>query len=199
VTHDERLGPDLLRGRDKSIGGDLYVDDKGSEQSFKPLQSLHHCSIGYQPLWHELTLPRRLIPASAIKNTSKNEVHAIWIADEWLSSQVGVSQTVTMAKLFLTDWSKQNPYSNGAVATDYKGSRDVQVPPRRNPNGLDTIHGPKAKNGGIAPRQILDVQLFWRFMLIPDEFGHGTSSIGKNISLPFHRTQECPNWMSYAI
>jgi hypothetical protein len=23
--------------------------------------------------------------------------------------------------------------------------------------GLDTIHGPKVKNGGVAPRQILDV------------------------------------------
>jgi hypothetical protein len=31
------------------------------------------------------------------------------------------------------------------VTTDYKGSRDVQVPPRHNPNGLDTIHGLKAK------------------------------------------------------
>jgi hypothetical protein len=31
------------------------------------------------------------------------------------------------------------------MATDYKGSRDVQVPPGHNPNGLDTIHDPKAK------------------------------------------------------
>jgi hypothetical protein len=28
---DERLGPDLLRGRGKSIDGDLNVDDEGSE------------------------------------------------------------------------------------------------------------------------------------------------------------------------
>jgi hypothetical protein len=28
---DERLGPDLLRGRGKSIDGDLDVDDDGSE------------------------------------------------------------------------------------------------------------------------------------------------------------------------
>jgi hypothetical protein len=59
------------------IGGDLDVDDEGSEQNFKPLQSLHHCSIGYQPVRHELTSPRRLIPASAIENTSKNKVDAI--------------------------------------------------------------------------------------------------------------------------
>jgi hypothetical protein len=43
-----RLGPDLLRGRGKSIGGDLDVDDEGSEQNFNLLQSLHHCNIGYQ-------------------------------------------------------------------------------------------------------------------------------------------------------
>jgi hypothetical protein len=54
----------------------------------------------------------------------------------------------------------QNPNSNGAVAPDYKGSRDVQVPPGRNPNGLDTIHDPKAKTGSATPRQILDIQLF---------------------------------------
>jgi hypothetical protein len=28
---DEGLGPDLRRGRAKSIGGDLNVDDEGSE------------------------------------------------------------------------------------------------------------------------------------------------------------------------
>jgi hypothetical protein len=83
------------------------------------------------------------------------------------------------------------------VATDYKGSRDMQVPPGCNPNGLDTIHGPKAKNGSAAPRYILDVQLFQRSPLIPDEFGHGTNSIRNLISLPFHGVQELPSWMSY--
>jgi hypothetical protein len=46
------------------------------------------------------------------------------------------------------------------AATDYKGSRDVQVPPGCNPNGLDTIHDPNAKNGDAAQRLILDSQLF---------------------------------------
>jgi hypothetical protein len=46
----------------------------------------------------------------------------------------------------------QNLKSNGVMATDYKGSRDVHVTPGCNPNGLDTIHSPKAKNGGVAPR-----------------------------------------------
>jgi hypothetical protein len=55
-------------------------------------------------------------------------------------------------KLFLTDLSKQNPNSNGVAATDYKGSRDMQVSLVLNTNGLDTIHGPKAKNGGTTSR-----------------------------------------------
>jgi hypothetical protein len=44
--------------RGKSIGGDLDVDDEGSEQRwFKPVQSLHHSSVGYQPTrtWIGLT------------------------------------------------------------------------------------------------------------------------------------------------
>jgi hypothetical protein len=49
INHD-RLHPDLLRGRGKSIGGDLDVDDEGSEQNVEPLQSLHHYSVGYQSI-----------------------------------------------------------------------------------------------------------------------------------------------------
>jgi hypothetical protein len=48
---DSRMSPDLSRGTGKSIGGDLDVDDKGSEQRrFEPVQSLHHGSVGYQPM-----------------------------------------------------------------------------------------------------------------------------------------------------
>jgi hypothetical protein len=68
---DERLSPDLPRGRGKSIGGDLNIDDKSSEQTSEPLQSLNHDCVGYQLVRHELNLPRRLI------NTSKNEEDAI--------------------------------------------------------------------------------------------------------------------------
>jgi hypothetical protein len=76
------LTPDLSRGRGKSIGKDLDVDDEGSEQNVEPLQSLHHCSIGYQPMRHELTSPKRLIPGSAIENTSKNREDETQLADE---------------------------------------------------------------------------------------------------------------------
>jgi hypothetical protein len=45
------MSPDLSRGTGKSIGGDLNVDDEGSEQCrFELVQSLHHGSVGYQPV-----------------------------------------------------------------------------------------------------------------------------------------------------
>jgi hypothetical protein len=59
------------------MGGDLDVGEEGSEQTIITLQSLHHCSIGYQSMQYELTSPRRLIPTRAIENTSKNEEDAI--------------------------------------------------------------------------------------------------------------------------
>jgi hypothetical protein len=89
---------ELLRGIGKSIGGDLNVDDKVSKWTVKlhhcfvgyqsvghKLTSsrklidlpLHHCFIGYQSVGHKLTSSRKLIPASAIKNRSKNEEDAI--------------------------------------------------------------------------------------------------------------------------
>jgi hypothetical protein len=71
------------------------------------------------------------------------------------------------------------------MTTDYKGSRDMHVTPRRNPNELDMIQGPKVINDGAAPRQILDIKLFLLLPLIPDDFRHGTNFIGKFISLPF--------------
>jgi hypothetical protein len=38
IPLDRRMSPDLLRGTDKSIGGDLDIDDEGSEQRrFEPV------------------------------------------------------------------------------------------------------------------------------------------------------------------
>jgi hypothetical protein len=51
ILIDSKMSPDLSRGTGKSIGGDLDTDDEGSEQRrFEPVQSLHHGSIGYQPV-----------------------------------------------------------------------------------------------------------------------------------------------------
>jgi hypothetical protein len=47
-SDDERLVPDLLRGRGMPIGGDLDVGEEGSKQTIITLQSLHHGYIGYQ-------------------------------------------------------------------------------------------------------------------------------------------------------
>jgi hypothetical protein len=43
------------------------------------------------------------------------------------------------------------------MATNYKGSRDMQVTPGCNTNGIYMIHGQKVKNNSVAPRQILDI------------------------------------------
>jgi hypothetical protein len=51
----------------------------------------------------------------------------------------------------------------------------------------------KLKYGDAAPRQILNVNLFHRFPMTPDEFCHETSAIGKVIFLAFHAYKERPN------
>jgi hypothetical protein len=44
----------------KSIGGDLDIVDEGSEQCrFKPVQSLHHGSVGYQPVRTRIGLTKK--------------------------------------------------------------------------------------------------------------------------------------------
>jgi hypothetical protein len=54
------MSPDLPRGMGKSIGGDLDVDDESSEQRwFKPVQSLHHGSVGYQPVHTRIGLTKK--------------------------------------------------------------------------------------------------------------------------------------------
>jgi hypothetical protein len=48
-SSDSRMSPDPSRGMGKLIGGDHDINDEGSEQRrFKPVQSLHHGSVGYQ-------------------------------------------------------------------------------------------------------------------------------------------------------
>jgi hypothetical protein len=48
IPLDERLAPDLLRGRGRPIGGDLDIGEEGFEQMIVTLQSLHHGPVGYQ-------------------------------------------------------------------------------------------------------------------------------------------------------
>jgi hypothetical protein len=53
---------DLLRGRGKSIGGDLDVGEEGSEQTIITLQSLHHVSVGYQHMCTRVHLTKNAYP-----------------------------------------------------------------------------------------------------------------------------------------
>jgi hypothetical protein len=60
------MSPDLPRGTDKSICGDLNVDDEGSEQRrFDPVQSLHHGSVGYQPVHTRIGLAKKAMSLQA--------------------------------------------------------------------------------------------------------------------------------------
>jgi hypothetical protein len=57
---DSKMSPDLPSGTGKSIGGDLDVDDEGSEQRrFEPVQSLHHDSVGYQLVHTRIGLAKK--------------------------------------------------------------------------------------------------------------------------------------------
>jgi hypothetical protein len=71
VPNNEKKGhawmsPDLLRGMGKSIGGDLDVDDEGFEQRrFEPVQSLHHSSVGYQPVHTQIGFTKKAMSMQA--------------------------------------------------------------------------------------------------------------------------------------
>jgi hypothetical protein len=66
------MSPDLLRGTGKSIGGDLDVDDEGSEQRrFEPVHSLHHGFVCYQPVRTGIGLAKKAISLQA--NQEHNE------------------------------------------------------------------------------------------------------------------------------
>jgi hypothetical protein len=60
------MSPDLPRGTGKSIGGDLDIDDEGSEQcQFEPVQSLHHGSVSYQPVHTQIGLAKKAVSLEA--------------------------------------------------------------------------------------------------------------------------------------
>jgi hypothetical protein len=60
------MSPDLLRGTGKSISEDFDVDDEGSEQRrFELVQSLHHGSVGYQPVRTRIGLAKKAMSLQA--------------------------------------------------------------------------------------------------------------------------------------
>jgi hypothetical protein len=101
---NEGLVPDLLRGRGRSIGGDLDVSEEGSEQMIVILQSLHHGSVGYQHARTRVGLVKKAkflqmqprTQARTKKNATKLQMNDY-------TKKVGVLQTVKTVKLFITD------------------------------------------------------------------------------------------------
>jgi hypothetical protein len=79
------------------------------------------------------------IQARTRKNATK-------LANEYIAHECGVLQIVERQNYSCQINLSKTPNSNDRMATDYKGSRNMHVPLGCNPNGLDTIQGPKAKN-----------------------------------------------------
>jgi hypothetical protein len=72
------MSPDLLRGMGKSIGEDLDVDDEGSEQRrFEPVQSLHHDSVGYQPVHTRIGLTNKAMSLQANREHKQEQDRTI--------------------------------------------------------------------------------------------------------------------------
>jgi hypothetical protein len=72
------MSPDLPRGTGKLIGGDLDVDDEGSEQRwFEPVQSLHHGSVGYQPMHTQIGLTKKALSLQANQEHKQEQERTI--------------------------------------------------------------------------------------------------------------------------
>jgi hypothetical protein len=69
---------DLPRGMGKSIGRDLDVNDEDSEQRrFKPVQSLHHGSVGYQPVCTRIGLTKKAMSLQANREHKQEQERTI--------------------------------------------------------------------------------------------------------------------------
>jgi hypothetical protein len=95
------MSPDLPKGSGKSIGGDLDIDGEGSEQRrFKPVQSLHHGSVGYQPVCTWIGLTKKAMSLQANQEHKQEQERAIanwrWMISSWKfgSYKLNVGETV---------------------------------------------------------------------------------------------------------
>jgi hypothetical protein len=74
--------------RGKSIGGDLDVDDEGSEQRrFEPVQPLHHGSVGYQPVRTRIGLTKKAMSLQANRGCKQEQERTILNCRWMISSQ----------------------------------------------------------------------------------------------------------------
>jgi hypothetical protein len=72
----------------KSIGGDLNIDDEGSEHHwFEPMQSLHHSSVGYQPVRTWIGLTMKAISLQVNREHKQEQERIIsncrWMISSW--------------------------------------------------------------------------------------------------------------------
>jgi hypothetical protein len=78
IPLDSRMSPNLPRGTGKSVGGDIDVDDERSEQRrFEPVQSLHHSSVGYQPVHTQIGLAKKAISQQANQEHKQEQERTI--------------------------------------------------------------------------------------------------------------------------
>jgi hypothetical protein len=81
-----RWVPIFREVRDKSIGGDLDVDDEGFEQRrFEPVQSLHHGFVGYQPVRIRISLAKKAMSLQ-VNREHKQEQERIILNCRWMIS-----------------------------------------------------------------------------------------------------------------
>jgi hypothetical protein len=185
------MSPDLSRGTINLIGGELDVDEPRLRMN-KPSQSLHHCSVGYHPC-HTDDLTMKLIPAIAIKNTSKNrrcnQTNLItrWgLTNRWTTTLF--DDRLNLSKTQSLIWRRLlNKKELGACKS-----------PGHNPNGFQ--HGTRASgptDGDIALWQILDAHLFRRFQSTQKAFWGGTGAIGSSMKFWYQPYIKCPNPTPY--
>jgi hypothetical protein len=62
----------------KSIGGDFDVDDERSKQyRFEPVQSLHHGTVGYQPMRTRIGLAKKAMSLQANREHKQEQKRTI--------------------------------------------------------------------------------------------------------------------------
>jgi hypothetical protein len=95
------MSPDLPSGTGKSIGGDLDVEDEGSKQDrFEPVQSLHHGSVGYQPVHTWIGLTKKAMSLQVNREYKQEQERTIsncrWMISSWKlgSYKPNVGETV---------------------------------------------------------------------------------------------------------
>jgi hypothetical protein len=89
------LVPNLLRGRGRSVGGDLDVGEEGSEQTIVTLQSLHHDSVGYQHVRTRVGITKKAkFLQMQLRTQARTRKNATNITDECIAHECGVLQII---------------------------------------------------------------------------------------------------------